>query len=266
MKVKKFLIFFIALILIFALIIALEIHMKKTSRSSAMLISAAANFSTVLPEIAELYKKSNPEAQINFNFASSGILEKQIEYGATADLFISASAKEMDKLQGKMLIDTASRKNLVKNRLVLVVPADSNIAGNDSNTLLDASIKKIAVGDFKAVPAGEYAEEVLSYYKVEKELEGKLIFCENVKQVLKNVELGTADAGFVYESDAMTSKKVKVLWVTPDESHSPIVFPAAVLSGSSKKEEAKKFENFLFSKEAGAVFASHGYIPESAGK
>nr|WP_174783462.1 molybdate ABC transporter substrate-binding protein [Dolichospermum sp. UHCC 0352] len=224
-----------------------------------LLISAAASLKEALEEIKPLYQQSKPNVNISYNFGSSGALQQQIEQGAPADIFISAAKKQVDALEQKGLLVPGTRNIIAKNRLVLVVP--KNAVGITSfYSLKDAKVKKIAIGEPRSVPAGQYAQQVLEKLKIWSEIKSKLVFANNVRQVLASVESGNADAGLVYITDAKISDKVKVVVTADEKYHSPIIYPLAVVKRSKNVDVAKEFSQFLSSNQAKTVFKKYGFI------
>ncbi len=224
-----------------------------------LLISAAASLKEALEEIKPLYQQSKPNVNINYNFGSSGALQQQIEQGAPADIFISAAKKQVDALEQKGLLVPGTRNIIAKNRLVLVVP--NNVVGVTSfYNLEDAKVKKIAIGEPRSVPAGQYAQQVLEKLKIWQKVKSKLVFANNVRQVLASVESGNADAGLVYATDAKISNQVKVVVAADEKYHSPIIYPLAIVKRSKNIDAAKEFSQFLSSNQARAVFKKYGFI------
>jgi molybdate transport system substrate-binding protein len=226
--------------------------------NSKILISAAASLKESIADIQPAYSKAKRNITVNYNFGASGALQKQIENGAPADVFISAGKKQMDALQSKGLIITETRRNLLNNRLVLIVPQKA-AAITSFEELTNSKVKKIAIGEPRSVPAGQYAEEVLKNLKILSEVKPKFVLANNVRQVLSAVETGNADAGIVYLTDAKTSKKVKVVVTAAENLHSPIVYPVAVLKTSKNVPAAKDYVQFLSSNEARVVFEQYGF-------
>ncbi|WYL97301.1 MAG: molybdate ABC transporter substrate-binding protein [Gloeotrichia echinulata IR180] len=224
-----------------------------------LLVSAAASLKEALEEIKPIYQQSKPNTNLNYNFGASGALQQQIEQGAPADIFISAAKKQVDALQQKGLLVPGTRTIIAKNRLVLVVP--KNVVGvTRFYNLKDDKIKKIAIGEPRSVPAGQYAEQVLDKLKILPQIKSKLVYTNNVRQVLASVESGNADAGLVYATDAKISDKVKVVVVADEKYHSPIIYPVAVLKNSKNVDAAKEFVQFLSSSQAKAVLKKYGFI------
>lgn len=222
-------------------------------------ISAAASLTESLNEIKTLYAKKAPNVTLTFNFGASGTLQTQIENGAPADLFLSAGKKQMDTLVSKQLIDPATAKNLLLNELVLVVPADSKLAITKIEDLAKDEVKKLAVGTPESVPAGSYAKETLTYYKLWETLQPKIVLTKDVKQVLSYVETGNTEAGFVYKTDASSSKTAKILLTADPASHAAIEYPIGVVKASKQPAAAKEFYSYLQTKEALDVFVKYGF-------
>ncbi|MBD2134122.1 MULTISPECIES: molybdate ABC transporter substrate-binding protein [unclassified Sphaerospermopsis] len=227
--------------------------------NTSLLVSAAASMKDVLEEIKPLYQQSQPNVNITYNFGSSGALQQQIEQGAPVDVFISAAKRQVDALEQKNLLVPGSRTVIAKNRLVLIVP--KNVSGIRSfYNLKDAKVKKIAIGEPRSVPAGQYAQQVLQKLKIWDQIKSKLVYANNVRQVLASVESGNAEAGLVYSTDAKISNKVKVVVAADEKYHSEIIYPLAILKRSKNVDTAKNFSQFLASDKAKAVFRKYGFI------
>jgi molybdate transport system substrate-binding protein len=221
-------------------------------------VSAAASLKEALREITPLYSKAKSNVAIRNNFGSSGNLQQQIINGAPVDVFISAAAKQMDELQKNNLIVADTRRDLLSNRLVLIVPADKSDP-KELKDLTNASIERIAIGDPRSVPVGQYAEQALTKLELLQDVQSKFVLGNNVRQVLQFVESGNAQAGIVYATDAKTSTKVKVVQVIDAKLHKPIVYPIAVLQKSSNQPSAKSYLEFLSSEPAKTIFEKYGF-------
>ncbi len=227
--------------------------------STTILVSAAASLKDALEEIQPLYQQSKSNIKISYNFGASGALQQQIEQGAPVDVFISAAKKQVDALEEKGLLLAGSRTNLANNRLVLIVAQDVVGISSFSN-LTDSKIKKIAIGEPRSVPAGQYGEEVLKNLKLYDQVKSKLVFANNVRQVLAAVESGNAQAGLVYATDAKVSNKVKVVVTADEKFHSPIVYPLAIIKSSKNTSAAKEFIQFLSGSQAKTVLKKYDFI------
>ena len=222
-------------------------------------VAAAASLTDALKEINTTYTQGKPNVTITPNFASSGTLQTQIENGAPVDVFISAAATQMDNLQKKELLLNDTRKNLLNNKLVLIVPADSTLGLTSFNDLVSDKVKKVAVGDPKSVPAGTYARQAFDQLGITSRIQPKEVLGGDVRQILTYVEGDNVDAGVVYATDALTSHKVKVVASAPAEINAKIIYPVAVIKASKIPEAAKEYLNFLFSTQAKTVFEKYGF-------
>ena len=223
-------------------------------------ISAAVSMKDALAEIQTNYQKKAPHVKLVYNLGASGSLQKQIEQGATADIFISAAPKQMNELAAKNLVINATRKNLLENKLVLIVPKDSTLSISKLEDLQNDAVKQISIGETKVVPAGQYAEQALKNLGVWEKIQSKIVFAKDVRTVLTYVDTGNVDAGLVYKTDAAVSKKVKILATAPDGSHAPIIYPAAVLTGTKNQKAAEEFLSYLAGPEGKSVFEKHGFV------
>ncbi len=225
-----------------------------------LLVSAASSLKPALDEIAASYEKET-KSKVTFNFGASGALQRQIENGAPVDVFFPASAKQLDELEGKGLLLAGTRKTLLKNSLVLVVPK-GRTGVSSFEELKGPAVKKIAVGEPRTVAVGQYAAEALEKLGLAKALAAKLVTGENVRQVLTYVETGNVDAGVVYATDAQGSSKITVVAKADPAWHSPIVYPIAVVKKTKHEAEAKALVAYLSGKEAARIFRKFGFIVE----
>jgi molybdate transport system substrate-binding protein len=221
-------------------------------------VFAAASLTEALNEIAARYKAKTPGVTLTFNFDSSGKLQNQIESGAEADLFLSAAQKQMDGLESGGLIDVETRKDLLENKVVLIVPQDGAKGIASFEDLLTDKVTLMALGNAD-VPVGQYSEEIFKSLGGWDIVAKKASLGTNVKEVLSQIESGSVDCGVVYASDAATAKGVKVAADAPEGSHQPVLYPAAMLKGSSNAKAAKAFLDYLSTPEAAAVFERIGF-------
>lgn len=227
--------------------------------SAEITVSAAASLTDALKQIAANYEKQSGD-KIIFNFGASSLLARQIEAGAPADIFFSADEVQMDGLAKGGLIDTATRKSILGNSLVVIVPNQSALRIKSANDLTNAAVKQIALADPKAVPAGVYAKAWLEKLQLWPAINPKVVPTENVRAALAAVASGNVDAGVVYKTNAAISKNVKIACEVPRANGPDISYPMALVKGSSQPEAAKKFLNYLSSKEAGQVFTRYGFL------
>jgi molybdate transport system substrate-binding protein len=225
---------------------------------ASLTVSAAASLENALPLIADAYTRSHPRTKIEFNFGGSGALARQIEDGAPVDIFLSASPEPMDRLAARGLLLGATRRDLLRGEIVLVVPR--NGAGTESfEALADPGVKFIALADPDSVPAGKYGKQVLTSLGLWSRVQPKLVLAKDVRQVLSYIETGNADAGLVYATDARQSPVVRIAATAPEAAHAPVVYPVAVLRTARDSGAARDFVAFLSGPEARAIFVSQGF-------
>ncbi|HCW54246.1 MAG TPA: molybdate ABC transporter substrate-binding protein [Clostridium sp.] len=257
-KQKKLTLLILVCTLCLSLISCNSTNTKNTQEKSELTISAAASLKEAMADIETEFNSENPNIKLTFNFASSGSLQKQIEQGAPCDLFISAGQNQMDSLENAGLLLDDTRKDLVKNALVLI--SNKNTIINSIEDLTSNKINHIAMGEPASVPAGKYAKEVLTNLNLFDVLQPKLVYAKDVKEVLSWVASNNADAGFVYKSDTYGIDSIKIVETIPEKYHSPINYPVAIVKDSKNKDAAKLFEDFLFSDKAKQIFEKYGYI------
>ncbi|WP_027358817.1 molybdate ABC transporter substrate-binding protein [Desulforegula conservatrix] len=225
-------------------------------------VSAAISLKNAFEEIGRIYEQINNGEKIIFNFGASGDLKKQIEGGAPVDVFAPASQKDMNDLSEKGLIIKDSRINFASNSIVLVKPSGSVGKISSFDDLAKPEIKKICIGNPATVPAGKYAKEVLTHFDLWKKLETKTVLSENVRQALDYVVRNEVDAGIVYETDAMSVPKGVIVAVkAPADSHSPVIYPAALVAASQNQGASKKFLDILVTEKAVEILKKHGFSP-----
>jgi molybdate transport system substrate-binding protein len=221
-----------------------------------VVIFAAASTGDAMDEIKDRYKKQFG-TRIVTSYAATSTLVQQVENGADAQLLLSANTKWADYLQAKGLV--AQRRDLLGNRLVLVVPKDSKLAVDKLEDLLQAKVTRIALGDPEAVPAGIYAKKALVKRKLWDRLKSKMVAGDSVRSALAFVETGAAEAGFVYASDAAASAKVKVVATISPELTGPVAYPLLLLKKGAANPDASSFYGYLGSPAATEVFRKYGF-------
>ncbi len=227
--------------------------------AAELTVFAASSLADALKTLAPAYTAATGDT-LRFNFGASGTLARQIKEGAPADVIISADELRLDQLTHGGLLLPGSRRTLLANTLVLVVAADNTTITTISD-LAQPGVRHVAFGEPATVPAGTYAKDYLSKLKLWKPLQSKAVFLDNVRAVLATVEAGNAEAGIVYKTDALNSKKVKIAAAVPQADGPAITYPASVLKNSKEPDAAKKYVAWLADPEAQAVFANHGFLP-----
>lgn len=238
-------------------------------------VYAAASMTETMKTIAQQYEKSHPNVKLVYNFDSSGTLKKQIENGADCDLFISAAQKQMNQLDVSQdgeknpkkldFIDSATRVNLLENKVVLVAP-EGNPKGvtnfaDMAKGLQDGSIR-LVIGN-SDVPVGQYSQKILAYLGLDETAlanEGRISYGSNVKEVTTQVVERSADCGIIYETDAFSAGLKPLDWATR-EMCGQVIYPAAVMKNSTHKKEAQEFLDYLKGPEAMEVFKGVGFSP-----
>lgn len=263
-NVKRLIITFLAGALVFGFTACSTQNNAQTGDSTDninLTISAAASLKNAMEELTPMYQEANKGQTLTFNYGGSGDLQKQIENGAPADVFISAAQKQMDALEQEGLLAGGTREDLLKNNLVLIVPQGNTEITTIEDLGTDKAVQ-VALGEPSAVPAGQYAEEALTNLNLLDSVKAKAVYGKDVTQVLTYVENGEVDAGLVYETDAKSvPDKVAIVSKVPESSYKTVIYPMAVLKDSTQLEAAKNFESFLKSDEAKVVFEKYGFEP-----
>jgi len=224
---------------------------------STIRLSAAASLTPVIHQLIDHYQTIHPEQTITVNLASSGSLAKQIVAGAPTDLYISANPKWMAYLDEQGSIDHATITPLTRNSLVCAgypTPAISNL---ESLT----AVNKIALGNPKSTPVGDYAQKALAAKHLYQPLltSGQLIFAKDVRQAVVYAEQQFVDAIFVYATDAAASQKIEILFTVPAELYPAIVYPMALTVSGSENRQAQQFYLFLSSTAGQQIFSQCGF-------
>ena len=228
------------------------------AQAGTITVSAASSLTNVFKEVAKRYSETHPETEIQYNFAASGALLQQIRQGAPVDVYASADQKSMNDAAQGGLLDESTRKDFVRNEVVLITPSSDMGEVRNLQSLNDAAVSQIAVGNVASVPVGRYTKEGLEKSGQWEKLTPKFIFAENVRQVLDYVARGEVQAGFVYATDAaVRSDKVRVVEALPTDT--VVSYPVAVIKSSANADEARSFVKFLDSAQAQAIFAKAGF-------
>src|ERR1700709_2461526 len=234
------------------------------ARAQELTVFAAARLTDAMKDVSAQWVKAGHQP-LRMSFGSSSTLARQIEQGAPANVFASADEKWMDYLQEKNLIVAATRKDLLGNELVLVVPADKprHVTIDRSFDLLGllGAAGRLAVGNPAHVPVGIYAEQALKKLGKWEGVEPRLARTDDVRSGLLLVERGEAPAGIVYATDASVSKGVMVAGTFPANSHDPVSYPFAVIK-TGDTPEARTLLTFLAGPQARAVFVQRGFKVE----
>jgi len=236
------------------------------ARAQEMTFSVAISMKEAVETLGKQFMQSRPGVTLRYNFGSSGELQKQIEAGAPVDVFISAAQRQMDELEQKGLITTASRRVFARNVLTVIKPAGSALDISKPADLASPKVQRIAIGNPKTVPVGQYTEESLKALGLWDQLQPKLVLAENVRQSLDYVARGEVEAGFVYTTDAAVRPGQVVEAFRPaEDSYRPVTYPAAVIKGSKQPALAQAFIDLLVSRDGQGVLSRLGFQPPPAG-
>ena len=265
----------LALLLLLALLGGLLTGCRKESAQGEISVFAAASMTETLTELGARFEAENPGVKLVFNFESSGKLMDQIAAGADCDLFISASPKQMNQLdagaaerenpEGRDLVDSATRLDLLENKVALAVPAGNPKQISSFESMAEA-LKRgellLAMGG-EGVPVGQYTQKLLSYFGLDREelaAAGALSYGENVKAVTTSVAEALADCGIIYQTDAC-SAGLEVVDTATEEMCGRVIYPAAVLKNARNPQGAAAFLAYLQTEEAGEIFSRVGFTP-----
>lgn len=230
---------------------------NESAKPIELTISAAASLTEAYNELKDIYE-SEKYVKLIFNYGSSGALQKQIEEGAEVDVFVSAGQKQMNALEEKDLIIKDTREDIYRNELVLIVPEEYKDEITSINDIIGTDLK-LSIGVPETVPVGQYAKEALEYLKIWNKLQTNIVLAKDVSQVLTYVEKGEVAAGIVYSSDSVRAKQSYIAEIFSEETHRPIVYPAAVVASTKNKEASIDFLSFLRTDKAKEILGKHGF-------
>lgn len=240
---------------------------QKPAFQGQVTVFAAASTTNAMDDVKAAFSKSTGTI-VRTSYAGSSTLAQQIEQGAEADLFISADVKWADHVEGKTPV--ARRRNLLGNRLVIVVASDSSLKLTKPEDLVSGQVRHLALGNPEAVPAGKYAKQALTRLGIWEKLKARVAAAEDVRHALTYVETGAAEAGIVYATDAAVSQKVKVAVGFSEDLTGPVRYPVLLLKRKPVNPAAEVFYHYLGSPEATQVFEKYGFTvvrePESRTK
>jgi molybdate transport system substrate-binding protein len=223
-------------------------------------VFAAASLSDSLKELAPRFQAATGHT-LRFNFGASGALARQIKEGAPADVILSADELRVDQLEKAGLLLPGTRQTILANTLVVVVAAEEGAPVKALTDLAKADVRRLAIGEPATVPVGTYTKEHLQQLGLWEALLVKMVPLDNVRAVLAAVESGNADAGFVYRTDALISKKVRIVVEVPRAAGPKITYPVAVLKDTKQPDAARTFACYLAGVDAQKVFAKFGFLP-----
>lgn len=228
-------------------------------------VSAAVSLTDVMDEIGRSYEQATG-GRIVFNFAASNVLARQIVNGAPVDVFVSADEGQMALVEKAQMASPGTLVPVVSNRLAVVVRSDRSDLPASIAVLSAAGVRRIAIGDPDAVPAGVYARQYLQRAGLWSFLRDKIVPVGSVRAALAAVANGATDAGIVYATDAAVSEAVRVVTVITGPEAPRIAYFACVISSSRQADAARSFVRFLQAADASRIFERHGFQALTAGR
>lgn len=222
-------------------------------------VAAASSLADALREINAVFMRQ-PGREVELTLGGSNVLVRQIAAGAPADVLVAADAAGMEALAAGGLIAAGTRVNLLSNTLVLVVPAGSPLALRRPADLAEPGLTRFVTGDPRAVPVGIYAKKYFESVGLWERLKTKLVAVESARAALAAVGSGNIEAGIVYRTDALVSKKVRVAVEIPAAQGPRIIYPAAVLKDAAQPALARRYLDLLRSTASRVVFEKFGFI------
>lgn len=223
-------------------------------------VLAAASMTDAMQEIGEAYQETQENIEITYQFDSSGTLKTQIEEGAPADIFISAATKQMDELVQGELVEEDSVFPWLENKVVLIVPKDSEDGPDSFEDAAKEEVPMIAIGN-EDVPVGQYTQTIYQNLGLLENIQAKANLASNVRQVLDWVATGNAPCGVVYATDAQIEENVKVVCEAPKGSCDPVIYPAGMVSASKEKEASAEFLEYLKTEAVSEILEAYGFTP-----
>ncbi len=233
------------------------------SHAETVKVYAAASLTNALTDIVQIYEKQHPQTDIVPVFGASSALAKQIEAGAKSDVFFSADVDWMNYLVQKQLIHTQQVRPQLRNQLVVISPNNLNIPFRAQPNFNFAQAFKghLCTGQMESVPVGKYAKQSLIKLNWLDSLKGRIVGTDDVRSALAFVERGECEVGIVYKTDALISRKVKIIGAFPQNSHHPIIYPMALTKQGEKNADAQQFNQFVHrNHQAKAIFLKYGFV------
>lgn len=225
-------------------------------------IYAAASLTNAINDIEKIYEKQYPKTNLVPVYGASSALAKQLEAGASSDIFFSADLDWMNYLIKKQIINANKAKPILFNQLVVISPKNLNIPFKAQSGFNFAQSFKghLCTGQMESVPAGKYAKQSLIKLNWLDSLKGRIVGTDDVRSALAFVERGECEVGIVYKTDALISQKVKIIGTFPADSHHPIIYPIALTKQGEKNADAIQFEKFIkTSPHAKSIFQKYGF-------
>lgn len=247
--------------LLFLLVVLTQISCghKQKKNDDALLVYVAASLTDVMTELRDSFQVKY-DVVVHLNMASSGTLARQIEHGGDAGVYISASMRWANYIDSLGFVHQDSMQDIAHNDLVVIVPSDSKIDSLEIDSTIDMKAilgtRYLSLGNPAHVPAGKYAKQALDYYGQYEMLQENLLLAKDVRSALMTVEMGESAMGIVYCTDALKSKKVRVLAQFPNSSYKTIKYVACLLNNG---ESEKQFYQYINAEETRCIWQKYGF-------
>lgn len=251
----------VSMVLVLALSLA---SLAGAGNVDTLTVSAAVSLTEALEDVARAYRAAGG-GPVVFNLAGSNVLARQIVSGAPVDVFISADTAQMDVVEKAGLVAPGSRLPIAGNRLAVVVRASRTPVPRSIQDLAAADVRRIAIGDPAAVPAGVYARAYLERVGLWQQLERKIVPTSNVRGALAAVQQESADAAVVYVTDARIAPDLRAALIVDGPDSPRIVYPACIVRSTKRRADAERFLRFLQSADAMTILTRHGFVPPVPG-
>lgn len=228
-------------------------------KKDKIIIFASSSLKNPLTKICNNYKaETGKKAECTFN--SSGRLREKIESGFYADIYFSASFMEVNKLKHRNLLYNDTITNILGNKIVLVVPKNSNIDIKSFSDLAKDSVKQIAIGESITSPVGRYTEELLNNLGIYGMIADKIIFGHDSKEIIDLVKVDKLDCAIVYKTEVvLDNNDLKIAAEADGNNHTEIIYSTAVLKDTEKEEDAREFMNYLCSDKSLSILEDYGF-------
>ena len=230
-----------------------------TGAAVELTILAAASLTDVCNEIKTEYEAAHPNVTLHFSYGASGALQTQIEEGAPADLFFSAATKQMTALNDEGLMDPDSIVKLLENKVVLIVPEDSDKDITSFEDVATDKVGMIGLGETGSVPVGQYSEEIFTSLGIWDTVKTKANYGSDVRTVLSWVETGAVDCGVVYATDAYVGENIQIVCEAPAGSCKQVIYPVGIVKASEHADAAAEFLAYLQTDHAMQKFEGYGF-------
>jgi molybdate transport system substrate-binding protein len=236
-------------------------HVPEGGGGSELIVAAAISMKEALTEIGQKYTERTG-IPVRFSFGASGVLQRQLEEGAPFDVFVASAPFIMDQLQGRELIRRGTRRAFARNRLALIAPAEAPAEIRSFADLARESVRHLAIGNPKTVPAGYYARQLLERRGLWDPCRDRLILAENARQILDYLQRREVEAAICFASDLVRQgDSVRILEYSSERDHDPILYQIAATTRSPRVEAAQQFIEQVMSPEGQGLLQRHGFLP-----